>query len=37
VGLSTNWADVAGSASVTNMNFTINPTNPTVFYRMRLP
>jgi autotransporter-associated beta strand protein len=37
VGLSTNWADVVGSASVTNMNFTINPTNPTVFYRMRLP
>jgi hypothetical protein len=37
VGLSTNWADVAGSASVTNMNFTINPTNPTVFYRLRLP
>jgi autotransporter-associated beta strand protein len=37
VGLSSNWADVAGSASVTNMNVTINPTNPTVFYRMRLP
>ena len=37
VGLSTNWADVAGSGSVTNMNFTINPTNPTVFYRLRLP
>jgi autotransporter-associated beta strand protein len=37
VGLSDNWADVAGSASVTNMNFTINPTNPTVLYRLRLP
>ncbi len=37
VGLSTNWADVAGSASVTNMSFTINPTNPTVLYRLRLP
>ena len=34
-GLSTNWADVAGSgASNTNVS-TINPTNPAVFYRLR--
>ena len=37
VGLSTNWFDVAGSAAQTNMVITINPANPTVFYRLRLP
>lgn len=36
-GLSTGWLDVAGSdASNTNI-ITINPTNPTVFYRLRKP
>jgi hypothetical protein len=33
-GLGTNWVDVPGSSSVTNVNVTINPNNPTVFYRM---
>ncbi|MDB6111393.1 MAG: Autotransporter-associated beta strand repeat protein, partial [Pedosphaera sp.] len=39
-GLVTNsnaWFDVAGSAAVTSTNLTINPTNPTVFFRLRLP
>ncbi|HEV2329170.1 MAG TPA: autotransporter-associated beta strand repeat-containing protein [Verrucomicrobiae bacterium] len=33
-GLSTNWVNVTGSGSVTNMTFTINPVNGTVFYRL---
>ncbi len=40
VGLTTpanTWFDVAGSASITNTVITINPANPTVFYRLRLP
>ncbi len=39
VGLaSTNaWFDVLGTASVTSTNFTVNPANPTVFYRLRHP
>ena len=37
VGLSTNWVDVAGSALITNTVITINPTNPSVFYRLRSP
>ena len=39
VGLaSTNaWFDVLGTASVTGTNYTINPANPTVFYRLRHP
>lgn len=37
VGISGNWADVAGSASVTSTNVTIIPSNPTVFYRLRHP
>jgi fibronectin-binding autotransporter adhesin len=36
-GLSTNWHDVAGSGSVTNLTMTINPANGTAFYRLRLP
>jgi fibronectin-binding autotransporter adhesin len=36
-GLSTNWTDVTGSASVTSTNLTISPANPAVFYRLRLP
>jgi fibronectin-binding autotransporter adhesin len=34
VGLRTNWVNVAGSASGTNMTVTINPANGTVFYRL---
>ncbi|HEX3627882.1 MAG TPA: autotransporter-associated beta strand repeat-containing protein [Verrucomicrobiae bacterium] len=34
VGLSTNWFDVPGSGSVTSTNITINPANPTVFFRL---
>jgi hypothetical protein len=37
VGINTNWADVAGSASVTSTNITMVPANPTVFYRLRMP
>ncbi|HUA64837.1 MAG TPA: autotransporter-associated beta strand repeat-containing protein [Alphaproteobacteria bacterium] len=37
VGISTNWVDVAGSGSETSINITINPANPTVFYRLRYP
>jgi fibronectin-binding autotransporter adhesin len=40
VGLTTpsnTWFDVAGSVAQTNAVITINPTNPTVFYRLRLP
>jgi autotransporter-associated beta strand protein len=34
VGLSTNWVDVSGSTTVTNMNITIG-TGGTVFYRLK--
>ena len=34
-GLSTNWVDVAGTASVTSTNMPIVPANPAVFYRLR--
>jgi fibronectin-binding autotransporter adhesin len=34
VGVSTNWVTVPGSSSVTSTNITINPANPTVFYRL---
>jgi autotransporter-associated beta strand protein len=37
VGISTNWADVPGSDSITSTNYTVNPANPTVFYRLRNP
>ena len=33
---STNWVDVAGSSSVTNLVIPVNPSIPTVFYRMSL-
>ncbi len=36
-GLKTNWVDVAGSASVTSTPITLNPANPTVFFRLRQP
>jgi len=35
VGLSATWYDVAGSTATNQMTFTMNPTNPTVFYRMK--
>jgi autotransporter-associated beta strand protein len=31
------WVDVAGSGGVTATNITVNPTNPTVFFRLRSP
>jgi hypothetical protein len=34
-GLGTNWVDVPGSASVNTVTNTINPTNGTVFYRLK--
>jgi hypothetical protein len=37
IGVSTNWVDVAGSDSATNATITINPANPTVFFRLRKP
>jgi fibronectin-binding autotransporter adhesin len=40
VGVTTNnnaWFDVAGSGGVTSTNLTINPANPTVFFRLRHP
>lgn len=36
-GLSANWVDVAGSSASTTNVITINPANPTVFYRLRHP
>lgn len=36
-GLASNWVDVAGSTSVNTMNFTVNPVNGSVFYRMVYP
>ena len=35
IGLSNNWVDVPGSASVNSVTNTINPTNGSVFYRMK--
>lgn len=37
VGISTNWVTMPGSGSVTSTNITINPLNPTVFYRLMYP
>ena len=37
-GLSPNhWFDVAGSGAATNKTITVNPGNPSVFYRLHLP
>jgi autotransporter-associated beta strand protein len=35
--LSNAWVDMAGSGSVTSTNITIDPANPTMFFRLRLP
>ena len=37
IGLSSNWLDVPGSDLVTSTNITVNPADPTVFYRLRIP
>jgi len=37
VGIAANWTDIPGTASVTSTNIAINPTNPTVFFRLRYP
>lgn len=34
-GLKTNWFNIAGSATTNKVIVTINPANPTVFYRMK--
>ena len=36
-GLTTNWVDVAGSAASTTNIITMDPTEPTVFFQLRLP
>jgi len=35
IGLSTNWVDVRGSTTITNITVSANPTNGSVFYRLR--
>jgi autotransporter-associated beta strand protein len=35
-GLGTNWVDVPGSSSIDSTNLVIDPTQPTVFYRLSL-
>ena len=37
IGINTNWVRVPGSSSVTSTNITMNPANPTVFYRLVYP
>jgi hypothetical protein len=36
-GLSANWVDLPGTAGVTNVNFTVDPANGTVFFRLTYP
>jgi autotransporter-associated beta strand protein len=36
-GLGTNWVNVSGSTSVTRTNITINPLDPTAFFRLKSP
>ena len=36
-GITTNWLDVVGSETGTNSVITMNPANPTVFFRLRSP
>jgi len=36
-GLGTNWVDVPGSTTVSNVSMTIDPSNGTVFFRMVFP
>jgi hypothetical protein len=37
VGISTNWVDVPGSETNNQSVITMDPVNPTVFFRMRSP
>ncbi len=37
MGLSDNWQDVPGSASVTSTNIAVDPAAPAVFFRLRQP
>lgn len=37
VGITTNWVDVAGSGATNQAVITVNPANPTVFFRLRSP
>jgi autotransporter-associated beta strand protein len=37
IGLSNNWADVPGTASLTATNIPVDAATPTVFYRLRYP
>ncbi|HEY1790474.1 MAG TPA: autotransporter-associated beta strand repeat-containing protein [Verrucomicrobiae bacterium] len=36
-GLSNNWVNVSGSGSITRTNITINPSDPTAFFRLESP
>jgi hypothetical protein len=36
-GLGSNWVDVPGSTSVNSVNFTVDPANGAVFFRMIYP
>ncbi|HEU6448033.1 MAG TPA: autotransporter-associated beta strand repeat-containing protein [Verrucomicrobiae bacterium] len=36
-GLGTNWTDVPDSGSITSTNITVNPSNASVFFRLRYP
>ena len=35
-GLGTNWVDIPGSTSITSTNIAVDPSAPTVFYRLKL-
>jgi hypothetical protein len=37
VGIAANWVDVPASIEITATNITINPANPTAFFRLRAP
>jgi autotransporter-associated beta strand protein len=36
-GITTTWSDIPGTAAVIATNLTIDPANPTVFFRLRYP
>jgi hypothetical protein len=37
IGLTSGWIDIPGTASVTSTNLPVSITDPTVFYRLRIP
>jgi len=37
IGITTNWVDVAGSGATNQAVLTVNPAEPTVFFRLRSP